>query len=89
MTLREFKALSLAKLMMLSKKLKEKYPEKSDRIEYLVDVLVAKLQSLRKYTLTDYLFTVYLSLREFPEFAELMPSKEEVEELLKENGGSE
>ncbi|MEM4436144.1 MAG: hypothetical protein QXO22_04195 [Thermosphaera sp.] len=87
MILREFKALSLAKLVTLSKKLKEKYPEKSDRVDYIVNLLARKLQNLRKYTLSDYLFTLYLAMSEFSEFAELMPSEEEVEELLKEAVG--
>ncbi|MFH8120349.1 MAG: hypothetical protein QXS37_06110 [Candidatus Aenigmatarchaeota archaeon] len=89
MELREFKAMSLAKLMSLSKKLKEKYPERADRIEYIVFELVSKLQNLRTYTLTDYLFTLYLATREFQEFAELIPNEKTVEELLSEDGVNE
>ncbi|MEM1694068.1 MAG: hypothetical protein QXH21_07315 [Ignisphaera sp.] len=83
--LREFKALSLAKLMSLSKKLKEKYPERVDRIEYITFELASKLQNLRTYTLTDYLFTLYLASREFHEFSELIPDEKTVEELLSES----
>ena len=72
--------------MSLAKKLKEKYPERIDRIEYIVFELVSKLQNLRTYTLTGYLFTLYLALREFQEFCELMPDDETVEELLDEGG---
>jgi len=70
--------------MSLAKKLKEKYPERIDRIEYIVFELVSKLQNLRTYTLTDYLFTLYLALREFQEFVELMPDEKTVMELFEE-----
>ncbi|MEM4584688.1 MAG: hypothetical protein QW611_06895 [Ignisphaera sp.] len=85
MELREFKALSLAKLMSLSKKLKEKYPHQADRIEYITFELASKLQNLRTYSLTDYLFTLYLASREFREFSELIPDEKTVENLLKED----
>jgi len=84
MELREFKAMSLAKLMSLSKKLKEKYPERADRIEYITFELAEKIQNLRTYTLTDYLFTLYLASQEFQEFAELIPDEGTVRELLEE-----
>jgi len=85
MKLREFKALSLAKLMSLAKKLKEKYPDRAERINYIVDVLATKLQNLRTFTLTDYLFTLYLSSKEFPEFSELIPDVQTVKNLLEED----
>ncbi|MEM4535316.1 MAG: hypothetical protein QW764_04680 [Desulfurococcaceae archaeon] len=84
MELREFKAMSLTKLMSLAKKLKEKYPERADRIEYIVFELAEKIQNLRTYSLTDYLFTLYLASREFEEFAELIPDEKTVEELLRD-----
>ncbi len=84
MELREFKALSLAKLMSLEKKLKEKYPHQADRIEYIVFELASKLQNLRTYSLTDYLFTLYLASRELAELAELIPDEKTVEELLRD-----
>ncbi|MEM1842233.1 MAG: hypothetical protein QXL19_07640 [Ignisphaera sp.] len=87
MKLREFKALSLSKLMSLSKKLKEKYPNRQERVDYIVDVLATKLQNLRTYSLTDYLFTVYLASREFKEFEELIPDEQTVKSLLEEDEG--
>lgn len=86
MELREFKAMSLAKLMSLSKRLKEKYPERADRVDYITFLLAEKIQNLRTYTLTDYLFTLYLASREFQEFAELIPDEKTVEELLEGEG---
>jgi hypothetical protein len=81
-TLREFKAKYLAKLLNLKKQLLEKYPERRDRVEHVVDVLAAKLEHLRVYTLPDYLFTLHLAAKEFREIEELVPSEQEVEELL-------
>ena len=82
MTLREFKAKYLTKLLNLRKQLLEKYPEKTQRIEYVVSVLAAKLEHLRTFTLPDYLVTIYQSMKEFKEFEELMPSEEEIKRLL-------
>lgn len=84
-TLREFRTRQLVELKELERLLLEKYPEKADRVRYIVDALAAKLGQLRRYSLFDYLFTVHLAAREFPEFEKLMPSSEEVDKLL-ENG---
>lgn len=69
--------------MTIAKKLKEKYPDRVERIDRIVDMLATKLQQLRTFTLTDYLFTVYQVSKEFAEFAELVPDEETVRELLK------
>jgi hypothetical protein len=82
MELHEFKAKYLAKLFELKRQLLEKYPERSERIEYVVDVIAGKLHTLRKYTLSDYLHTLYLASKEFKELEQLIPTPEEVEELL-------
>jgi hypothetical protein len=81
-TLREFKAKYLAKLLNLKKQLLEKYPERAQRVEYVVDVLVAKLENLRAFTLTDYLATLHHAAKEFREIEALIPSEQEVEQLL-------
>ena len=82
MTLREFKAKYLTKLLNLRKQLLEKYPEKTQKIEYMVSMLVAKLEHLRTYTLSDYVATIYQAIREFKEFEELVPSEDEIRKLL-------
>jgi hypothetical protein len=87
MELREFKAKYLARLLNLRKQLLERYPDRVQRIEYIVDILSNKLSTLRIYTLADYLHTVYLASKEFSEFEELVPPKEEIEQLLR--GGEE
>jgi hypothetical protein len=84
MTLREFKAKYLAKLLNLKPKLLEKHPERRDRVEHIVDLLASKLENLRAYTLPDYLFTLHLATKEFRELEELIPSTEEIQELLGE-----
>ena len=82
MTLREFKAKYMAKLLHLKKQLVEKYPERAQRVEYITDILVAKLENLRIFTLTDYLATLHHATKEFKELEELIPSSQEIEELL-------
>jgi hypothetical protein len=82
MRLREFKAKYMAKLMELRKRLTEKYPDRSDRVIYISDLLMAKLRSLRTFTLTDYLATLYDATREFSEFESLLPGEKEIESLL-------
>jgi hypothetical protein len=81
--LREFKARSLAKLVELKKELLEKYPDKADRINQIADLIATKLENLRTFTLTDYIFTLYQASREFKELEALIPSSKEVNELLK------
>jgi hypothetical protein len=82
-TLREFKAKYLAKLLNLKKQLLEKYPEKRERVEYIVDLLASKLENLRVFTLADYLFTLHLVTKEFSELEQMIPSEKEIEELVR------
>jgi len=82
--LREFKARSLAKLVEIKRELLEKYPDRSERINYIVDLLAVKLDNLRTYTLTDYIFTLYQASKEFKELEQLIPSYQEIDELLKD-----
>jgi len=81
-TLREFKAKYLTKLLNLKKQLVEKYPERAERINYIVDLLASKLENLRTFTLPDYLFTLHLAAKEIPEIEQLVPTEEEVQELI-------
>jgi hypothetical protein len=84
MKLREFRTKYLTKLLNLTKSLKEKYPDKAERIEYLTSILSTKLYNLRTFTLADYVYTLYLASTEFSEFANLIPSEQEVNELYKD-----
>jgi hypothetical protein len=83
MKLREFRTKYLTKLLNLSKSLKEKYPDKSERVEYLTSILSTKLYNLRTFTLADYIYTIYLASTEFKEFSDLIPEEQEVNELYK------
>ena len=80
--LREFRARYATKLLEMKKKLIEKYPDKRDRIENLIDLIMVKLERLRRYDLADYLFTLYHAVKEFPELEEIIPPSEEIESLL-------
>ena len=81
-SLREFRARELARLWSIRTRLLGKYPDRVERIDYLTRVIATKLDTLRSYTLADLLFTIYLASSEFEEFGELMPSEEEVSELM-------
>ena len=83
MNLRDFKAKYMAKLMALRKQLIEKYPDRSDRVQYVCDVIAMKLRALRTFTLTDYLATLYDAVKEFKELEALIPSEKEVKALLR------
>jgi hypothetical protein len=82
MKLREFKARSLAKLIEIKRQLLEKYPDRSERVNYIIDLLATKLENLRTFTLTDYIFTLYQASKEFKELEQLIPSVQEINELL-------
>lgn len=83
-TLREFKAKQLVRLMRLKEELLRKYPARAERVNYIVDILATKLSVLRTYTLSDYLFTLYNASKEFPEFMDLIPREDEIDDLLSE-----
>jgi hypothetical protein len=78
-----FKAHQVALLMDLKKKLTEKYPDKKQRIEALTHLLLIKLEDLRTYTLSNYMLTLAHATKEFQEFEEIMPSPQQIEELIK------
>jgi len=80
--LSEFKSRQLAKLFELKQKLLSAYPDRTERIEYIADLIATKAYSLRSYSLPDYIFTLHLASKEFKEFAELIPSAQEIEELF-------
>jgi len=87
MRLAKFRAKYMARLQELRQRLLSQYPERRERIEYICDLLMNKLQNLRTHTLADYIHTVYLAIKEFPEFKEIIPPPEEVEKLLNEEDG--
>jgi hypothetical protein len=77
--LKKFKAIQLSKLIDIKQKCS------NQRVHEIVDLhLIPKLQHLRAADLADYIFTLYLASREYAVFEELIPSEEEVEELIKE-----
>jgi hypothetical protein len=86
MRLSDFRALYLSKLMACKESLLAKYPDRRDRIEYICDVLANKLNNLRTSTLADYIRTLYLATKEFPEFKELIPTVKDVQQILRSGG---
>jgi len=77
-----FKAKYLVLLLKVSGELHEKYPDKSDRISYFVDILEDQLNNLSKHTLIDYLHSPRLAIKEFREFEKLIPSQIELLMLM-------
>ena len=77
-----FKARYLVRLVKMRKVLKQKYPEKAERVESIIFEIASKLANLRRHMLTDYLFTVTLACKEFPEFCSLVPSEQEINQLF-------
>jgi hypothetical protein len=86
MRLREFKAKYIVVLLNLKKSLIEKYPDKKDRVEYVLDRLALKLKKLRTFTLSDYIASLYDAVKEFQELQVLVPSEQEINALLAEGG---
>ena len=83
MKLRKFKARSMARLVEIKRELLSKYPDKAERVNYIVDLIATKLENLRTFALTDYIATLYHASKEFAEFEQLIPSSKEIDELLK------
>jgi uncharacterized hydantoinase/oxoprolinase family protein len=82
--LREFKAKYIVILLNMKKQLAEKYPDKKERVEFIVDRLATKLRNLRTFTLSDYIASLYDAVKEFPELQVLVPSEQEIAGLLAE-----
>ena len=82
----QFRAWSLAKLYELEKLLREKYPGRADQITTVVEILSNKLYYLNKYSLADYMYTLKILSKQFPELAELIPSTETVQQLYEDEG---
>ena len=72
----------MSRLLNLKLELMSKYPDKIERINYIVDILSSKLQNLRTYSMFDYLHMIHLASKEFSEFNTLIPSNEEIDKLL-------
>jgi len=84
MRLREFKAKYIVILLNMKKQLLEKYPDRSERVQYICDLLAMKLRNLRIFTLSDYIASLYDAVKEFPELQTMVPSGQEIDGLLAE-----
>jgi len=85
MRLSKFKSKYMSMLVQLKQELVQKYPERADRIELIIDTLMNKLHALKTHSFTEYIHSVYLASKEFAEFSKMIPSQKEVEELLEED----
>jgi hypothetical protein len=76
--LEKFKVVQISKLIAL----KQQHSDNVRIAEIVDNHLLPKLQHLRAMDLSDYIFTLYLASREFEFFEELIPSEQEVEQLI-------
>jgi hypothetical protein len=79
-----FKTKYMAAVVDIGRELKSKYPDKAGRVDAITKTLVEKLKRLRAVQVSDYIFTLMVASKEFPELEKALPTKEEVEELLEE-----
>ena len=85
-----FVAQAFAKLFEVKNELLQKYPDRSERIEFICKLLTVKLNNLGDslnihmllHTLYDYVSTLYHATKEFRELEELAPKPEVIESLL-------
>ena len=78
----EFKSVQQLRLRQLEQRLKEKYPDKKERIESVVSDLVYYINYVLKWDrMASYVHRVLEYSKEFPELAELV-SEQEVREAL-------
>jgi hypothetical protein len=80
--LAKFKVKYMTLINALKTELLQKYPDKAERIKYIVDTLMNKLYTLKGRSLPDFIHTLYLASKEFPEFERLIPKSEELDELI-------
>ena len=80
MNILKFKLTQLSKLI----EIKRQYAD-NQRVAEIIDLhLVPKLKHLRAMDLADYIFTLYLASREFKVFEDLIPSEQDVDDIIKE-----
>jgi hypothetical protein len=78
----EFKSVQQLRLKQLEQKLKEKYPEKKERIESVVNELMYYINYILKWDrIASYIHKVLEYSKEFPELAELV-SEQEVRQVF-------
>jgi predicted CopG family antitoxin len=79
-----FKSKYMAVVADVGRELKAKYPDRAERVDAVVSVLIEKLKRLRAVQVSDYIFTLMVASKEFPELEKALPTREEVEEVLEE-----
>jgi hypothetical protein len=78
----EFKTRQLLRLKQLEQRLKEKYPEKKERIEAVISDLMYYVKYVLKWDrIASYVHKVLGYSNEFPELAEVV-SEQEIKEAL-------
>ncbi|MEM4592468.1 MAG: hypothetical protein QW196_03620 [Sulfolobales archaeon] len=81
MPLREFKAIQLAKLAKLEDELLEKYRDRQEQVRNVIERIRKKTIAMRRWSVLDYVATIYELSDLFPELKQLIPPKEAIEKL--------
>ncbi|MCX8164975.1 MAG: hypothetical protein N3D79_00010 [Acidilobaceae archaeon] len=81
MKLREYKALNLARLSLLRRKLSRKYGHEAKEV---VERLIVKTHDLNVHNLAQYLTSLLFLSKKYPELESLLPSTSDVDEMLRE-----
>ena len=55
---------------------------RAKEVNEVCDTIATKIQSLRTYTLADFMYLLYQASKEFPELAELIPDEKTIRELM-------
>lgn len=82
MFLAELRARLLARTVELETQLKQRYPEKIERIEEIFTILKSKIAYMDIYTVHDIIYTMILAGKEFPEILQLLPAEKELEDMF-------
>jgi len=83
MRLVKFKTKYIAVLNELRKQLVSKYPDKAQRVEYIIDTLIHKVYTLKSHSLINFIHSLYQACKEIQEICEIIPTHQEIDELLK------
>ena len=79
--MRKFKAIQLSKLAKLEDELLEKYKDRQEQVRNVIERIRKKTIALRRWSVLDYVATLYQLSDIFPELKQLIPPKEAIEKL--------
>jgi len=82
MRLVKFKTKYTVLLNELRKQLVSKYPDKAQRVEYIIDTLIHKVYTLKSHSLVNFIHSLYQACKEIQEICGIIPTQQEINELF-------